>query len=80
MNEIDINKYDNIINKKNKSNKEQKIKKYFINLSLRILVIIMILFSLSIVYKTDNILKDRISHYFFKENLSFAKMKNMKFC
>ena len=79
MNQIDHNKYINIINKtkKNKTESDKKIKSYLINLTIRTLIVIIILISLSIIYKNENILKDKISNYFFEENISFTKINKL---
>lgn len=77
MNKIDTSKYKNIITKKNKNNRNYNIRKYFINLTIRSLVVSIILIILAIVYKTDNSLKDNISGYFLKENVSFTKIKKI---
>lgn len=77
MNEIDTSKYKNIITNKNKNNRNYNIRKYFINLSIRSLVVSVILIIIAIVYKVDNSLKDNISDYFFKENVSFTKIKKI---
>lgn len=79
MNGIDPNKYENIINKinKNKNDKNKNIRSYLINLSLRLLVVFVIFLLLTVIYRTDNTLKDSISSYFFKENISFTKIKKL---
>lgn len=79
MNQIDPNKYINVINKikKNKINPDNKIKSYFINLAIRTLIVITILITLAIIYKNENILKDKISNYFFEENISFTKINKL---
>ena len=76
MNQIDPNKYINIINKikKNNTDSEKKIKPFLINLTIRTLIVIIILISLAIIYKNENVLKDKISNYFFEENISFTKI------
>jgi stage IV sporulation protein FA len=77
MNKIDTSKYKNIITKKNKNNRNYNVRKYFINLSIRSLVVSVILIILAIIYKMDNSLKDNISDYFFGENISFTKIKKI---
>lgn len=80
MNEIDTSKYVNII-KKNKTNettsKRNNIKKYFMNLIIRMLVVIVILISIAIVYKSNSNLKDSITTSFFKDDISFTKIKKI---
>lgn len=77
MNKIDFSKYENIINKKRTNKNNNNIKNYFINAALKILVVIVILLSLTIIYKSDSTLKDNISKYIFEENISFTKMKKL---
>ncbi len=79
MNEIDPSKYVNIINKSNKKNNncDSNVKKYLINLAIRFLVVAVILFSLAIIYKGNNDLKDSISGCFFKEDISFTKINKI---
>lgn len=80
MNEIDPNKYKDIIKKNNKKDNKKdnsKIKGYFGNLMIRVCVVLVVFFSLAIVYKSDKSLKDDISKYFFKESISFTKIKKM---
>lgn len=79
MNAIDPSKYEDIINKKNKKSNDDSsnTKKYLVNLAIRSLVVIVILISLAIVYKSDSNLKDSISSYFFEENISFIKIKKV---
>ena len=77
MNEIDPSKYANIINKSNKKDNSSNIKKYLTNLVVRMLVVVVIIFSLAIIYKGDSSLKDNISTYFFEENISFTKIKKV---
>lgn len=77
MNEIDPSKYQNIINKNNKKNTSSNIKKYLINLLIRSLVVVVIIFSIAIIYKTNSSLKDNISSYFFTEDISFTKIKKL---
>lgn len=77
MNEIDPSKYVNIINKNNKKDTSSKTRKYLTNLLVRNLVVVVILFSLAIIYKSESSLKDNISSYFFEENISFTKIKKM---
>ena len=72
MNEIDPSKYEHIINKsKVKSNS----RKYLNNLLIRTTTVIIFLISLSIIYKSNVPLKNKISDYFFKDNISFVQIK-----
>lgn len=78
MNEIDPSKYENIINRKNGiKDEDDVVKKYFTNLLVRCLLVVVILFSLAIIYKSNSSLKDNISGYFFEENISFTKIKKV---
>ena len=75
MNEIDPSKYTKIINRSTNKSNNNVIKKYLISLFSRSLIVIIILFSLAIIYKSNNSLKDTISNYFFEDNISFTKIK-----
>lgn len=77
MNEIDPSKYASIINKNNKKQNDSNVKKYLINLVVRSLIVVIVLISLAIVYKSDSSLKDNISSYFFEESISFTKIKKI---
>lgn len=77
MNEIDPSKYEKIINKHNYVNKDSNVKKYLVNLSIRSLVVVIVLFSLAIIYIGNNNLKDNISSYFFKEGISFTQINKI---
>ena len=77
MNKIDPNKYKNIINRSNKKDNIGNVKRYLINLSIRTLIVIVVLLSLAIIYKSDSSFKDNISSYFFEENISFTKVKKI---
>lgn len=79
MNQIDPKKYSDIINKKNykEENKDNKIKSYMINLLIRCVIVFLILFSFAIIYKSESNLKEKISPYFFEENISFTKIKKI---
>ena len=78
MNEIDIDKYKKIINKnsKNDSNKSG-VAKYDTGLLIRIFIVLIVLCSLAIIYKSNNNLKYSISSYFFDESISFTKIKKV---
>ena len=77
MNEIDLSKYEYILNKNNKKESNKGIKKYLNNLIIRCIIVIVIMFSLAIIYKSESSLKDNISSYFFEESISFTKIKKM---
>lgn len=79
MNKIDPSKYTNIINKANKKEEgsEIKIKTYFINLAIRTMIVVVILISMVIIFKSENVLKDKISSFFIEENISFTKIKKI---
>lgn len=77
MNQIDPSKYERIINKSKRTDKNSITKRYLVNLSIRILVVVVILISLAIIYKSNSIIKDDISNYFFEENISFIKIKKI---
>lgn len=77
MNEINLSKYDSIINKNNKKQTDNNLKKYLTNLLVRSLIVVVILFSLAIIYKGNSSFKDSISSYFFEEEISFTKIKKV---
>lgn len=78
MNEIDPSKYENIVNRRNKKDDNSSgIKEYLMNLAIRFFVVVVILVSLAIIYKSDSSFKDNISGYFFEEDISFAKIKKI---
>lgn len=76
MNGIDPSKYEHLINKNNKS-ESGAIKKYINNLFCRILLVIVILLTLSIIYKGNSNLKNKISSYFFEDSISFTKINKL---
>ena len=76
MNEIDVSKYDRIINRNNKKC-SSGLKKYLIGLTMRTLIVVIVFFVVAIVYKSDNVLRDSISNYFIKEDISFAKINKI---
>lgn len=78
MNEIDIDKYKNIINKNNKKNTDKKsMEKYAASVLIRTFIVLILLCTLAIIYKSDSSLKDNISSYFFEESISFTKIKRV---
>jgi len=79
MNEIDNSKYINIINntKNNEERSKTKIKTYLTNLAIRTLIVVVILISILIIFKSENFLKDKISNAFIEENISFTKIKKI---
>lgn len=78
---VDTSKYEKIINKKNKNDKNRKaggnIKKNFINLLIKCFVTSIVLISLAIIYKSDCNFKNKIFGYFFEENISFTKINKI---
>lgn len=76
MNEIDTNKYLDIINKSKKKN-SSSVKKYLNSVLIRSLIVVVILFSLAIIYKSNSNFKNNISYYFFEENIPFTKIKKI---
>lgn len=79
MNKIDPSKYTSIINKAKKveEGSEIKIKNYFTNLAIRTMIVVVLLISMVIIFKSENILKDKISSFFIEENISFTKIKKI---
>ena len=79
MNEIDPNKYLDIINKNNKKCTDSKnnIKKYLKGLGIRTLTIAVIFFSFAIMCKYNNDFKETITKYVFTDVISFTKIKKV---
>lgn len=78
MNMINPSKYEKIINRNNKNKSNgNNIKKYFMNLLVKFLITSIVLISLAIIYKSDSNLKNKISSYFFEENISFTKINKI---
>ena len=80
MNQIDPSKYSNIINRKN--NKEEKkdyyrLKSYLLNLAVRFLIVLIVFILFAIIYKSESVLKDKISNFFFTEDIAFTKVKKI---
>lgn len=78
MNEIDPSKYIEIINRNNKNktkDSNNNIKKYLKGLGIRVLIILVIFFSLAIVCKYNSDFKDTITKYVFTDGISFTKIK-----
>lgn len=79
MNQIELKKYSDIINKKKKKeeNKTSKKKSYVTNLIIRCFISFLVLLSFSIIYKSESNLKEKISIYLFQENISFTKINKI---
>lgn len=77
MNDIDPNKYLNIIKKNNKKSTNYSIKKYFKSLTIRTLIIMAIFFSFAIVCQYNNNFKDTVTKYVFTNSISFTKIKKI---
>lgn len=74
MNEIDPNKYIDIINR---NKKENNIRKYFKNLIIRIAIVLIIFLSFAIICNYSSNFKDIITKYVFIENISFTKINKI---
>lgn len=73
---MDTEKYMNIINKNRKNGKkENKTKKYLINLSIRVMIVAVLFLGLSIAYKSNENLHDKIYNYIYKEDAPFTRIK-----
>jgi len=81
MNKINPNKYIDIINKNKDKDKEKssnnKFKLYLTNLVIRTLIVLVIFVSMIIIFKDESVLKDKISNFYFKEDISFTKIKKI---
>ena len=77
MNEIDPSKYVNIINRNNSKNNKNSFRKYLKELGIRILIVLIIFLSLSIICKNNDNFKNTINKYAFKDEISFTKIKNI---
>lgn len=77
MNEIDPSKYINIINKNKINDSKNSIKKYLKGLGIRVLIILVIFFSLAIACKYNNNFKNTLTKYAFTDGISFTKIKKI---
>ena len=77
MNEIDPSKYISIVNKNNTKNNKNNVKKYLKGLGIRILIVLIIFLSLSIICKNNDNFKNTITKYAFKDEISFTKIKKI---
>lgn len=78
MNEIDTSKYREILRKKSNMNKDsKKTDKFFKNIIVRVLVVIVLFLLLSIFYKSSDYMKDKIIKYLYTDNISFTKINNI---
>lgn len=80
MNEIDPNKYIDIINRNNKniaSGNNKGIKKYMKGLAIRVLIVLTIFFSLAIACNYNSNLKETIHKYVFTDGIPFTKIKKI---
>lgn len=71
MNEINLSKYESIINR----SKSKPKKNYLKNLLIRIMIAIILFLSLAIVYKSNNNFKSYIDKYIYSDSISFTKIK-----
>lgn len=80
MNNDDIIRYRNKINKKNKNKTKQQEDSFFINyiknFITRMLIVIVLFLSLAIVCKTNSTYKDIVYKNLYETNLSFTTFKN----
>ena len=77
MKEIDPSKYINIINRNNTKNSKNNLIEYSKRFGIRILIVLIIFLSLSIIYKKNDNLKNTITEYVFKDEISFIKIKKI---
>ncbi len=71
MNEIDLSKYKNIINR------SKPKKNYFRGLLIRIMIVIILFLSIAISYKSNTKLKEYIDKYIYSDSISFTKIKKI---
>lgn len=76
INEIDLSKYKDVINK-TKNRKDKTASDYIYNFICKSFIVIIVLFSIAIVYKGNSNLKDKISNYFLDSDISFIKIKKI---
>lgn len=74
MNEIDPSKYEKFISKKTSPHTS---KRYVYNLLSRTMIVIVILSVVAIIYKGNSFLKEKITTYFLKEEISFPQVKKI---
>ena len=78
MNEIDPKKYIDVINKKKKKQKENNhVRKYFTNLAIRILIVVILFLTVLIICNKSAILKDKIHKYLYTDDISFTKINKL---
>ena len=77
MNEIDPSKYVNIISRNNSKNNKNSFGKYLKGLCIRILIVLIIFLSLSIICKNNDNFKSAITKYAFRDEISFTKIKKI---
>ena len=73
MNEIDLSKYQSIINR----SKPRKKKNYFRGLLIRIMIALVFFLSLACFYKSNEKFKNYIDKYLYSDSISFAKIKKI---
>ena len=78
MNEIDKKKYMSIINKNKKSNdKKCSDSSHVKNFFIKLFILLIVFFSLAIVCKENDMVKDKIVKYLYSEDISFTKIKKI---
>lgn len=78
MNEIDKKKYMSIINKNKKSNdKKYSDSSHVKNFFIKLFILLIVFFSLAIVCKENDMVKDKIVKYLYSEDISFTKIKKI---
>ena len=78
MNEIDKKKYMSIINKNKKSNdKKCSNSSHVKNIFIKLFILLIVFFSLAIVCKENDMVKDKIVKYLYSEDISFTKIKKI---
>lgn len=76
MNNIDISRYKEIINKKN-IKKESRIKNWLYKFVTRILSLIIIFLLLGVLFKSNISIKDKLYSFISKDDISFTKIKGI---
>lgn len=78
MNEIDKKKYMSIINKNKKiNNKKCSNSGHVKNFFIKLFILLIVFFSLAIVCKENDMVKDKIVKYLYSEDISFTKIKKI---
>lgn len=78
MERIDVKKYKDIINKNSsKKSNDNNLKKYFKDLVIRLLIVLLLFLTALIACKCNSQIKDKVYKYLYTEDISFTKIKKI---